>query len=731
MNEKAKTSPASGFSFSISAKIGAAFIGIGLISVLIIGLISFLLYKNVLSESAEERIDSIRVLVQQRLDNQFAEWEKDSRFLGSTAKGAIQEIVTQLAKLSQTPGEPPTFQEGIYLLSLRANAVELGIQGVFLFSSEGKPISNVFAPGTPISDTLGQFAASALQKGSIVNGYAYRGEASPKNIIFLSALPIIDAETNIKVGALVTEHAPNKLFNVLSFGGRPADAGLGKTGQAYLVGPKPDFYPMSPVRGISGNTSIQTDGVRKAYSGSNGVSSYSNYRKANVFGSHGKLKTDGLEWALIVEQDRGEALAPAISVSVVIVGISSGWLIIVIVSGFAFAKVFSNPIVALEETMRRFASGDESARAEAHNHDEIGKLGLSFNNMVAERNAAKDRISTENRRLQNNIQDFLLVVADASEGKLSVRAKKTEGVLGNVADALNQMLYNVGILIGEAKRVSAEVERAAGGIIESAQGLTQGASKQTDQVNTTIQDVQTFTEESQNVSENSKEAATSASSTREAAETGADSVRDAIAFMVRLQDGVQSTARKIDTLGQRSKEISGIVQSISEISAETDVLAMNASIEAARAGEHGKGFTIVADQVRALADRTRLATVEIEKLARGIQKETEEGVRQMENQTREMESGVQQVSSAAKALSNIVEASVDSSTLAGQISQSASEQEKRAESVLSSIRAINEIAEETQTKTLEFQKTSDRLAGLAVELNTQLDNFDIDQDKAS
>ncbi len=377
--------------------------------------------------------------------------------------------------------------------------------------------------------------------------------------------------------------------------------------------------------------------------------------------------------------------------------------------------------------MRRISDGDDNARAPVLSHDEIGQLAENFNRLVEERNTARDRVTTDSRRLQNNIQELLLVVADASEGKLSVHARKTEGILGNVADALNRMLQNVGVLIGEAKNASSQVEQAAAEISAYADALTEGATQQSEQVNRTIQDVETMTVEAQNVSQNSREAANSATQTREAAEKGAAAVRDTVAFMERLQENVQATSNKINELGKRSEEISGIVQSISEISAETDVLAMNASIEAARAGEQGKGFTIVADQVRALADRTRLATVEIEKLARGIQGETSEAVRQMDTQNQEVRHGVSQVTSAGKELSNIVETSVDSSTLAEQISESSTEQETRAQAVLNAIVSINQVAEETRARTVEFQQTSAQLAMLANELNAQLANFETDE----
>ncbi len=716
------TSPPKKRGINITAKIAAAFIFIGICSILITAFSSYIFYTKVLEKSALGRIDSVRVMLQSQVDDLLGKWNTASFSLAQPAFSALQEVASPANVDPFLEQRSAASQENLNYL--KSSTQRQGFSNAYLFSSAGSLVKNVFKDGVNPPSSINEIVTKTLKNKQASLHFIYNGEQDPENLIFVYVVPLV---VNDRVsGIFVTERDPFSIFRILNFGGRPADAGLGQTGQAYLV--DRNFTPKSPVREITGNLPIKSEGVRSALSGAIGSNSYENYRGTPVFGSYGKLKTEGLDWVVLVEQSSKEALSPARSVTLYVAAIGLGLILLVAVSGFAFAKSFSKPILALEATMRKISSGDDSARAAVLSNDEIGKLATSFNEMVEERNADKDRVSTENRRLQNNIQDLLLVVADASEGTLSVRAKKTEGVLGNIADALNQMLQNVGNLIGEAKRVSAEVAQASTGITSAAQDLTEGATLQTSQVNTTIQDVQNLAVESQNVSENSKDAAASATRTREAAETGAKSIRDAIDFMQRLSESVQATAKKIDSLGERSKEISSIVQSISEISAETDVLAMNASIEAARAGEHGKGFTIVADQVRALADRTQLATVEIEVLVSGIQMETQDAVKTMENQTREVENGAKQVSSAGEALGNIVDVSVDSSTLAEQISSSATEQQRRAEAVLASVRSINKIAEETREKTVEFQQTSDQLAQLANQLNTQLANFEIDRE---
>lgn len=707
---------------NITTKIATAFIFIGILSILITAISSYTLYTKLLEKSALGRIDSVRVMLQSQVDDQLDKWNTASISLSAPAAAALQEAVAPTTAFIEQAHVAPSNKNLSYLAE---TVTRQGFSNAYLYNARGVLVKNVLAAGTAPPDAINEIVQNSKENPNPSVRFRYNGDTKPENLIFVYILPFPTGQDYI-TGFLVTEREPQSIFRMLNFGGRPADAGLGSTGQAYLV--DRNMTPKSPVRQHSGNVAVQSEGVRSALSGAIGASAYENYLGDPVFGSYGRLRTEGLNWAIIVEQSSKEALAPAKSVTLIVAAIGVGLIILVGVLGVAFAKSFSKPILALEATMRKVAAGDDTARAEVHTNDEIGKLATSFNEMVIERNAEKERVSSDSRRLQNNIQELLLVVADASEGNLSVRAKKTEGVLGNIADALNQMLENVGKLIGEAKRVSGEVAQASTGITTDAQELTEGATLQTSQVYTTIQDVQNLAEESRNVSENSKEAAASATRTREAAETGASSIRDAITFMQRLNESVQATARKIDSLGERSKEISGIVQSISEISAETDVLAMNASIEAARAGEHGKGFTIVADQVRALADRTQLATVEIEMLVHDIQNETQDAVKTMESQTREVEKGSQQVSSAGDALGNIVDASVDSSTLAEQISSSATEQERRAEAVLASVTSINRIAEETREKTVDFLKTSDQLARLATELNSQLDNFNIDRE---
>ena len=208
-------------------------------------------------------------------------------------------------------------------------------------------------------------------------------------------------------------------------------------------------------------------------------------------------------------------------------------------------------------------------------------------------------------------------------------------------------------------------------------------------------------------------------------QTGDALMENTVEEILEIRSTVSTTAKKIKRLGDRSMEIGGIVKVIGDISAKTDMLALNASIEAARAGEQGRGFTVVAEQVRSLADRTKTLTNQIEKLVNDIQQETAEAVAQMETQTQEVELGSRSAQSAGSTLENIVSVSAQSSELVAQINQAATTQASRTQEMLVTVDSINRVVAEGQVRVRETRSTSEHLASLSSELNKHLARFDV------
>jgi methyl-accepting chemotaxis protein len=408
-----------------------------------------------------------------------------------------------------------------------------------------------------------------------------------------------------------------------------------------------------------------------------------------------------------------------------LITVSIGLLVSIFIS-VRLSRSITRPLAALTSTAEKFSRGDNEARAPILAEDELGDLAKSFNLMIAARLQAQTALELENQSLQASIHELLVVVSDASDGKLGVRARVSEGVLGNVADALNLMLENVGELIANAKSASNQVASAASGITSMTQELERGEKRQSTEISATSDGVRDLNDKAQAVLLNCQSATNAAQGARRAAEEGAKAVREVIKGMEKIRGNTQVNTKKIKRLGDRSMEIAGIVRIIGDISAKTDMLSLNASIEAARAGEQGRGFTVVADQVRGLADRTRTLTNQIEKLVNDIQQETSEAVVQMESQTQEVEVGARAAEAAGGTLENIVTVSSESSDLVFEINKAATQQAARTQEMLLAVDSINRVSAEAQVKVRETRTTSEKLTSLSVELNKRLAQFEVE-----
>lgn len=398
---------------------------------------------------------------------------------------------------------------------------------------------------------------------------------------------------------------------------------------------------------------------------------------------------------------------------------TTGVAVVLVLAAFIISRKLSTTITreltTLTRTARQIAAGDNSARAVVETDDEIGQLGDAFNGMLDARIRAKED-TDDYRKLQEGIQQLLRVTADASDGDLTVRAPVTDGALGNVSDAVNLMLENVGELIKNVQESAKVVANSALEIQASSEQLARGANTQNQEIVNTSSAVQEMAANTESVSRNAAAADEAASRAKRASEEGSKAVHEVIIGMERIRENVQAGAKKIKRLGERSMEISTIVNTINQISAQTDMLALNAAIEAARAGEHGRGFTVVAEEVRKLAERAAAATQEIEKLVASIQAETNESVTSMEQQTSQVEEGSRIVTAAGGSLDRIREASVQSAELINEISLAAKQQVRGANGVVSAMQTVSEIAKQAQGGSVQTRRATESLATLANEL---------------
>jgi methyl-accepting chemotaxis protein len=407
------------------------------------------------------------------------------------------------------------------------------------------------------------------------------------------------------------------------------------------------------------------------------------------------------------------------------VAAAGGAAILLVYLFLGFYLALQKGVSSLREFTQRMIAGTTEKFALA-SRDEIAEVAGLYNNINAalvESRTLQKKVADDNAELQDNIMDLLKVVADASDGDLTVRAKITAGALGNVSDAFNQLLESLARVIGDTHKQLQSTSEAVRQITEASQRMADGAARQTKEVSQATELVERMSAEIQRVAQNAHNAANAAKRTEESAQAGAEAVQNVIQGMDSLRANVQAGAKKMKNLGDRSMEITGIVGTINRISEQTNMLALNAAIEAARAGEHGRGFSVVAEEVRKLAERTAAVTMEIDKLVKVINVETNETVNAIEQQTAVVEQESQVVGVAGQSLTKIRDASTQSAGLVMEISEVATHQVEGTRDVVKAIVSVSQIATATQSSAENTVAIIARLNQLSDQLTASLRRF--------
>jgi methyl-accepting chemotaxis protein len=321
------------------------------------------------------------------------------------------------------------------------------------------------------------------------------------------------------------------------------------------------------------------------------------------------------------------------------------------------------------------------------------------------------------------MQNALSDIADG-EGDLTKRlAVDRQDEVGRVCELFNRFMDKLHDTIARVATMTASLATAAEELSVNAVQLSKGGQEQAQQATQAAVAVEEMSATVTELANNAQGVALNAQEANRAAGRGHDVVKGSIAGMLRLDATVRGSAASIQSLGQRSNQIGEIIKVIEEIADQTNLLALNAAIEAARAGEQGRGFAVVADEVRKLAERTTKATKEIADTIRTIQGDTATAVRSMETGTNEAQEGMTLVNTAGERLKDIVGAVETVSGMIQQMAAAIEEQSTATGQISSNIEAVATISKESEGRLEEVTQATGELARIAGNLQGVVGEF--------
>lgn len=499
--------------------------------------------------------------------------------------------------------------------------------------------------------------ATNTQAG-VVYSAPYFDEVSGISMVTASA-PLYDAEHKLLAVATgdIDLTSVQKLISSIK---------IGETGYAFLTDQN-GTYLATPVAENVMKKKI-TEDSNASLAGIGNQLLQNETGKSEFVGDTGKnivffKKIKDTNWVLSVVISEKELFAPLKSFLSTLLVISAAGILVIIILIHFYSRYLTRQIQSVNEISQAMAQGDFSQSLRVQSEDEFGQMSQNFNAMRENVNGLLSKISSSSHH----------VAATAEE--LTASAEQTSKATEQIAETIQE------VAAGTDKQVRS-VEESSRSIREMSHGIDQ-------------------------IAQNAQHVAETAQQAMDMAQDGDQSIRTAIHQMHSISDHINELSQTVKGLGDRSQEIGQIVEVISGISQQTNLLALNAAIEAARAGEHGRGFAVVADEVRKLAEQSSHSAQQISNLIGAIQQETTKAVSAMETSTQEVTSGINVVNTAGASFGQIQSYVNQVAQSIKEVSQSARLLSSNTQKVVQSTSLIAEMADSTASGTQNVSAASE------------------------
>ncbi len=525
-----------------------------------------------------------------------------------------------------------------------------------------------------------------------------------------------------QIGVLAFQMPIDRINRVMTYDKKWESAGLGKTGETYLVGT--DGKPRSVARLISedkpayldtlrtanidpniiglvgaketdiGLINMKTDGIEKASSKEIGVGTYNDYKDEPVLGAYAPVDINGLDWVILSEISESEAMMATEKLQSAIVYTSSFVMLFLIVFasglGVYMSRSITGPILKMTKTIEYIESNsDLSSRVEITSKDEIGGTAIAINALIAQQ--------------QEIIHDISGVSAAMANGDLTVSLRaEYKGDFVEIEKSVNDAVTSLCAILSESNEVVEEVNKSAGQLSDASQAVATAAHEQSSAAHHSL----TTLEQTSTMAEANAERAERVDGLVSAASVAAGSSRDKMGELMNSMEAIDKGAT----------DIVRIIEVIDDIAFQTNLLALNAAVEAARAGRHGLGFAAVAQEVRSLAERSAKAAKETALLVDQSGKTVKDAV------------GV--ANDASNTMHEIVTNVNDVRQYIGEITASSKKQAVEILEVRGAMQQVNLASQSAMQQSSELAAASKQLSQMTVSLRSDLGQFKLDDARA-